>query len=46
MVAYADATQLLPNELLSDQAAPIFCAEYTVYSDSELLIRSHMSVLQ
>ena len=32
MVAYADATQLLPNELSYDQAAPIFCAGYTVYS--------------
>ncbi len=32
MVAYADATQLLPNRLSYDQAAPIFCAGYTVYS--------------
>ena len=32
MVAYADATQLIPNELSYDQAAPIFCAGYTVYS--------------
>jgi alcohol dehydrogenase len=32
MVAYADATQLLPNGMAYDQAAPIFCAEYTVYS--------------
>jgi alcohol dehydrogenase len=32
MVAYADATQLLPNGLSYDQAAPIFCAGYTVYS--------------
>jgi alcohol dehydrogenase len=32
MVAYADATQLLPNGLSYDQAAPIFCAGYTVFS--------------
>ena len=32
MVAYADATQLLPNGLTYEQAAPIFCAGYTVYS--------------
>jgi len=32
MVAYAAATQLLPNSLSYDQAAPIFCAGFTVYS--------------
>jgi alcohol dehydrogenase len=32
MVAYTDATQLLPDGLSYDQAAPIFCAGYTVYS--------------
>jgi alcohol dehydrogenase len=32
MVAYADATQLIPNGVSYDQAAPIFCAGYTVYS--------------
>ena len=32
MVAYADATQLLPDGLQYEQAAPIFCAGYTVYS--------------
>ncbi len=32
MVAYADSTQLLPDGLLYEQAAPIFCAGYTVYS--------------
>ena len=32
MVAYADATQLIPTGLSYDQAAPIFCAGYTVYS--------------
>ncbi len=32
MVAYADATELIPDELSYDQAAPIFCAGYTVYS--------------
>ena len=32
MVAHADATQLIPNGLSYDQAAPIFCAGYTVYS--------------
>jgi alcohol dehydrogenase len=32
MVAYANATQLIPNGLSYDQAAPIFCAGYTVYS--------------
>ena len=32
MVAHADATQLIPTGLSYDQAAPIFCAGYTVYS--------------
>jgi D-arabinose 1-dehydrogenase-like Zn-dependent alcohol dehydrogenase len=32
MVAYADATQLIPDDVSYDQAAPIFCAGYTVYS--------------
>ena len=32
MVAYADATQLLLKGLTYEQAAPIFCAGYTVYS--------------
>jgi alcohol dehydrogenase len=32
MVAYADATQLIQDGLSYDQAAPIFCAGYTVYS--------------
>ena len=32
MLAYADATVLLPNEISHEQAAPIFCAGYTVYS--------------
>jgi len=32
MVAYADATALLPDGLSSEQAAPIFCAGYTVWS--------------
>jgi D-arabinose 1-dehydrogenase-like Zn-dependent alcohol dehydrogenase len=32
MVAYAAATQLLPYSLSYDQAAPIFCAGFTVYS--------------
>ena len=32
MVAYADATQIIPNGLSYDQAEPIFCAGYTVYS--------------
>jgi alcohol dehydrogenase len=32
MIAYADATQLLPDGLEYEQAAPIFCAGYTVYS--------------
>ena len=36
MVAYADATQLIPNGLSYDQAAPIFCAGYTVYSGVRL----------
>ena len=33
MVAYANATQLLPEGLSYEQAAPVFCAGYTVYSD-------------
>jgi alcohol dehydrogenase len=36
MVAYADTTQLLPDGLSYDQAAPIFCAGYTVYSGLRL----------
>jgi len=32
MVAFADATQLLSEGLSYEQAAPIFCAGYTVYS--------------
>jgi alcohol dehydrogenase len=36
MVAYSDATQLIPNGVSYDQAAPIFCAGYTVYSGLRL----------
>ena len=32
MPAYADATMLLPDALSYEQAAPIFCAGYTVWS--------------
>jgi 2-desacetyl-2-hydroxyethyl bacteriochlorophyllide A dehydrogenase len=32
MVAHADATMLLPDGLSYEQAAPIFCAGYTVWS--------------
>lgn len=32
MVAYADATMLIPEGLSYEQAAPIFCAGYTVWS--------------
>jgi alcohol dehydrogenase len=32
MLAYADATMLLPDRLSFEQAAPIFCAGYTVWS--------------
>ena len=32
MLAYEDGTMLLPNEISYEQAAPIFCAGYTVYS--------------
>ena len=32
MLAYADATMLLPETLSYEQAAPIFCAGYTVWS--------------
>ena len=32
MVAYADATMLLPDGLEYEQAAPVFCAGYTVWS--------------
>jgi dehydrogenase len=32
MLAYADATVLLPASLSYEQAAPIFCAGYTVWS--------------
>lgn len=32
MLAYADSTMLLPDGLAYEQAAPIFCAGYTVWS--------------
>ena len=32
MVTYADATTLLPNDISYEQAAPVFCAGYTVWS--------------
>jgi alcohol dehydrogenase len=32
MVAYADATMLLPDGLAYEQSAPVFCAGYTVWS--------------
>jgi alcohol dehydrogenase len=32
MLAYADATVLLPEKVSYEQAAPIFCAGYTVWS--------------
>jgi alcohol dehydrogenase len=32
MLAHADATMLLPDSLAYEQAAPIFCAGYTVWS--------------
>jgi alcohol dehydrogenase len=32
LLAYADATMLLPDGLSYEQAAPIFCAGYTVWS--------------
>ncbi|MGH7428153.1 MAG: alcohol dehydrogenase catalytic domain-containing protein, partial [Candidatus Methylomirabilaceae bacterium] len=32
MLSYADATMLLPGALSYEQAAPIFCAGYTVWS--------------
>jgi D-arabinose 1-dehydrogenase-like Zn-dependent alcohol dehydrogenase len=32
MLAYADATMLVPDGLSFEQAAPIFCAGYTVWS--------------
>jgi len=32
MVAYADATMLLPDGVTYEQAAPVFCAGYTVWS--------------
>jgi D-arabinose 1-dehydrogenase-like Zn-dependent alcohol dehydrogenase len=32
MLAYADATMLIPDGLADEQAAPVFCAGYTVWS--------------
>lgn len=32
MIAFADATTLISNEISYEQAAPIFCAGYTVWS--------------
>jgi alcohol dehydrogenase len=36
MLAYADATMLLPETLSYEQAAPIFCAGFTVWSGLRL----------
>jgi D-arabinose 1-dehydrogenase-like Zn-dependent alcohol dehydrogenase len=36
MLAYADATMLIPDALSYEQAAPIFCAGYTVWSGLRL----------
>jgi len=36
MLAYADATMLIPDKLSYEQAAPIFCAGYTVWSGLRL----------
>jgi len=36
MLAYADATMLIPSGLSYEQAAPIFCAGYTVWSGLRL----------
>jgi alcohol dehydrogenase len=36
MLAYADATMLIPESLSYEQAAPIFCAGYTVWSGLRL----------
>lgn len=36
MLAYADATMLIPDGLSYEQAAPIFCAGYTVWSGLRL----------
>lgn len=36
MVAYADSTVLLPDGLSYEQAAPVFCAGYTVWSGLRL----------
>jgi alcohol dehydrogenase len=32
MIAYADSTMLLPDSISYEQAAPVFCAGYTVWS--------------
>jgi len=32
MVAFANSTTLIPNEISYEQAAPVFCAGYTVWS--------------
>lgn len=36
MLAYADASMLIPDKLSYEQAAPIFCAGYTVWSGLRL----------
>lgn len=36
MVAFADATMLIPDALSYEQAAPLFCAGYTVWSGLRL----------
>ena len=48
MVAYADATTLIPNEISYEQAAPVFCAGYTVWSGlrfADLKPREKIAVL-
>ena len=42
MVAYSDATTLLPNDISYEQAAPVFCAGYMFGVDCALLIRNLM----
>jgi alcohol dehydrogenase len=48
LLAFADATMLLPDGISYEQAAPIMCAGYTVYSGlriSEPQVRDRIAVL-
>jgi D-arabinose 1-dehydrogenase-like Zn-dependent alcohol dehydrogenase len=44
MLAYSGSTMLLPDEITYEQAAPVFCAGYTVWSGLRAADPNHMNV--